>query len=204
MNIQLQEACKSRENLSPENLFETPPNSLVCNIPLSVLETNKDCTDPESATAHVKESVSARCSDGNFVNLEDENVSDSTLVTSSSQNGSDVLPNENNDTDFMEEKDSNKLGPSTSNPNRIHDLCDGQVSDKEDRYNPPIPVEQWDPIKKPCKKDSTPKNECHNEGGSLPPHEWTATKSHKVRETFDCSVQILSQNQFFSTLQNIL
>ena len=138
----------------PENLYDTPPNSLVCNIPQSVLETTTERTDSlNSAVVEEKESEGTNPTECDGVdNLEEDTSSDSTLV-SSSQNGIDTLQNADSLKKPCAESDKNK-------------------------YNPTIPVQQWSPVKEPNNKTSH-NVECHNEGRGLPPELWTPTKSQK-------------------------
>ena len=152
----------------PENLFDTPPNSLVCNIPQSVLETATERTDSlSSVVVEEKESEGTNPTKCDGVdNLEEDTSSDSTLV-SSIQNANDTLQN----------ADSRKK------------QC--AKSDK-DKYNPTIPVQQWSPVKEPNNKETSHNVECHNEGRGLPPDQWTPTKSQKqqVKNTLFSTVSL--------------
>ena len=156
----------------PENVFETPPNSLTCNIPISVLETTANSIDSLQAVKPGTEPNTTN--DEN----DDENVSDSTLVTSASHSGSDPSEDVTVDSkqlacDGKQPLEDEKSGQQWDN--KQDELCEG-------RYNPAIPVQEWSPVKVPNTKENVGPSEnveCYNEGRGLPPDQWTPTNSHK-------------------------
>ena len=139
---------------APENLFDTPPNSLVCNITESVLETTTERTDSfNSAVIGEKETGGTNPTECDSVNnLEEDTSSDSTLVTSS-QNGSDTLQNDS--------------------------LIKPCVKSDNDKYSPAVPMQHWSPVKEPNNKETSKNSQCYKEGKGLPPEQWTPTKSQK-------------------------
>ena len=145
---------KYLKHSGPENVFDTPPNSLVCNIPESVLETTTERTDSSnSAIIGEKETGDTNPTEcDSVINLEEDTSSDSTLVTSS-QNGSDTLQNDS------------LIKPCAKSDN--------------DKYNPTTPTQHWSPVKEPNNKETSKNAECYNEGRGLPPEQWTPTKSQK-------------------------
>ena len=164
----------------PENIFDTPPNSLLCNTPVFVLETT---TESVTSLPKLKQRDDATAVDLNNTNdLDDENVSDSTLVTSTSHSGSE--PKE--DVTMGENKNgSSQLTCDGGQPDRLGDKREGEIDDG--RYNPPIPVQQWSPVKVPKKDENTGPSEnaeCYNERRGLPPDQWTSTKWHKREVIF--------------------
>ena len=145
---------KYLKHSDPENLFDTPPNSLVCNIPETILETATERTDSlNCAVIGEKETGGTNPTECDSVNnLEEDTSSDSTLVTSS-QHGSDTLQN-----------------------NSLIKQC---AKSDNDKYNPTIPMQHWSPVKEPNNKETSKNAECYNEGKGLPPEQWTPTKSQK-------------------------
>ncbi len=152
-----------------EDLLDTPPDSLLGHIPVTVLDKAAESFNSlrsNSSKGSSNASVT-KATDQNLAETEDENVSDKTLVRSSS--------------------DTDKLGvltPSTSESEKSakdDEHKPNHLDGRESCNNPPLPVELWTPSKPGC----VTRNECHNEGGSLPPHQWTPFKPH-------CSKQVWS------------
>ncbi len=119
------------------------------------------------------------CTDQNPGETDEDNVSDETLVRSSSE--------------------TDKLGiltPSTSESEKStkdEQNVPKHLDEGDSCKNPPLPVELWTP----CKPASVSRNECHNEGGSLPPEQWTPVKPHCSKQvifskhvTINCNIMI--------------
>ncbi len=165
---------KSSQLLTSESLFETPPNSLLENVPIPVLS--------KVAELEVSGKLGSRTqSEEN--SIQEENLSEATL-TSSSLNERDPPADKS--------KESHKVVQNVAQcPNKELSDLSSTVTDQE-KYNPKIPVSEWCADKNREAKSSSDQQNCYNEGKNLPPEEWTPCKSAK---------QHVSNELFYSLLQ---
>ncbi len=178
---------KEQNVINPESFFETPPNSLLSNLPVSVQEIAAE-ENRKSQTHCVRETNVSGPGAGV---VEEDNASDSTLVTSSSQNGCNDMEDSGrgnaegswykdtcNSTEPLLGSEYRKQGD-----NRNEELTSILSSCDDERHYPDIPVEQWTPMKSHASKDGANRDKgferCHNEGGGLPPEDWTPFKTAK-------------------------
>ena len=159
VRFQLEETCnnKNAQNRSQkdsgDNVVNTSPNSLVGNIPISVLESTNDSLD--SMSLEEKVTGSTKITECDSLNNADEDTSSDSTLVSSVQNVGDLLS----------PKGETPTKPST-------------LSENNERYNPVIPIQYWTPVKAPHDRPSTSRD-CYNDGRGLPPDQWTPTKSQK-------------------------